>query len=73
MLFRSEHMDDGLARFRYEFPDGSVFHLNMFPLRKDYVRTLLQDVAFPDVKTFGDFKETFKDHEPDFLIHVARK
>ncbi|MCB1201867.1 MAG: class I SAM-dependent methyltransferase [Leptospiraceae bacterium] len=68
-----EHMDDGLARFRYEFPDGSVFHLNMFPLRKDYVRTLLQDVAFPDVKTFGDFKETFKDHEPDFLIHVARK
>ena len=33
-----EYVDEGLARFRYEFPDSSVFHLNMFPLRKDYVR-----------------------------------
>ena len=29
-----EHVDGGLARFRYAFPDGSKFHLNMFPLRK---------------------------------------
>ena len=36
-----EYVDEGLARFRYEFPDSSVFHLNMFPLRKDYVRKLM--------------------------------
>ncbi|MGH3505273.1 MAG: class I SAM-dependent methyltransferase, partial [Nocardioidaceae bacterium] len=31
-----EHIDDGLARFAYTFADQSRFHLNMFPLRKDY-------------------------------------
>ena len=30
-----EHIDEGLAHFRYEFPDGSIYHLNMFPLRKE--------------------------------------
>jgi SAM-dependent methyltransferase len=68
-----EHVDEGLARFRYRFPDGSVFHLNMFPLRKEYTRTLLRQVGFGDVMTYGDFKETYRDHEPDFFIHVAEK
>jgi hypothetical protein len=26
-------VDDSLARFRYSFADGDVFHLNMFPIR----------------------------------------
>ncbi len=68
-----EHMDDGLARFRYEFPDKSVFHLNMFPLRRNYVRTLLKEVGFQKITTYGDFQETFKQHEPDFFIHIAEK
>ena len=68
-----EHVDEGLARFRYRFPDGSVFHLNMFPLRKEYARGLLRQVGFGDVMTYGDFKETYRDHEPDFFIHVAEK
>jgi glycine/sarcosine N-methyltransferase len=68
-----EHVDEGLARFRYRFPDGSVFHLNMFPLRKEYTRGLLRQVGFGDVMTYGDFKETYRDHEPDFFIHVAEK
>ena len=33
-----EYLDDGLARFRYSFPDGCEYTLNMFPLRKNYVR-----------------------------------
>lgn len=70
---RPEHVDDGLARFKYSFPDGSEFHLNMFPLRKDYVRGLCQDVGFQDVKTYGDFQETFRESEPDFFVHVADK
>lgn len=68
-----EHVDEGLARFRYSFPDETVYHLNMFPLRKQYTRRLLHEVGFQHVETFGDFQETFKAHEPDFLVHVAEK
>ncbi|MBU2712221.1 glycine/sarcosine N-methyltransferase [Zooshikella harenae] len=68
-----EYIDSGLARFRYFFPDGSQYHLNMFPLRKQYLRRLLHEVGFQQLETFGDFQETFKANEPDFLIHVAEK
>ncbi len=68
-----EYMDEGLARFRYEFPDKSVFHLNMYPLRKNYVRALMTEVGFQRITTYGDFKETYRKDEPDFFIHVAEK
>ena len=68
-----EHVDKGLARFRYTFPDKSVFHLNMFPLRTDYTVRLMQEVGFPQVATFGDFQETYRKDDPDFLIHIAEK
>ncbi len=68
-----EHVDDGLARFRYAFPDGSEYHLNMFPLRKDYTRKLMREVGFQRVKTYGDFQETYQETEPDFFVHVAEK
>ncbi len=68
-----EYVDDSLARFRYQFHDGSVFHLNMFPLRKDYVRKLMKQVGFQRVTTYGDFQETYKEKDPDFFIHVAEK
>jgi SAM-dependent methyltransferase len=68
-----EHVDEGLARFRYEFPDQSVFHLNMFPLRKNYVRKLLSEVGFQTIRTLGDFQETYHQSEPDFFIHIAEK
>lgn len=68
-----EHVGEGLARFRYRFPDGAVFHLNMFPLRRDYTRRLMTEVGFQKVETYGDFKETYRRDEPDFLIHVAEK
>ncbi len=68
-----EHVDEGLARFRYQFHGAEVFHLNMFPLRKDYVTQLMHEVGFQDVTTYGDFQETYRDEEPDFFIHVAEK
>ncbi|QOC23174.1 class I SAM-dependent methyltransferase [Wenzhouxiangella sp. AB-CW3] len=70
-----EHVDDGLARFRYTFPDGSVFHLNMFPLRRDYARRLMREVGFQEISTYADFEEdpARVDGEPDFFIHVAEK
>jgi SAM-dependent methyltransferase len=68
-----EYMDDGLARFAYEFADGSKFNLNMYPLRKEYMRTLLHQVGFQQVKTYADFQETDQQPDPDFYIHVADK
>lgn len=68
-----EHVDEGLARFCYRFPDGSQFHLNMFPLRRSYVARLMREVGFQEIKTYGDFQETYHEHEPDFLVHVASK
>ncbi|WP_040406442.1 class I SAM-dependent methyltransferase [Amycolatopsis nigrescens] len=73
VLAEPEYIDEGLARFRYSFPDDSQYHLNMYPLRKDYVRRLLREVGFQRVETFGDFQDTFAADEPDFLIHVAEK
>jgi SAM-dependent methyltransferase len=68
-----EFIDSSLARFRYAFPDGSEFHLNMFPLRRNYVRRLMTEAGFPRVRTFGDFQEHYGEHDPDFFIHVAAK
>jgi SAM-dependent methyltransferase len=68
-----EYLDDGLARFRYSFPDGCEYTLNMFPLRKNYVRRLLREAGFERVRTYGDFQETYRDNEPDFFVHVAEK
>ncbi len=68
-----EYIDDGLCRMRYHFPDDSVYHLNMFPLRKDYTRQLMTQVGFQRVDTYGDFQHTYRDEQPDFFIHVAEK
>jgi sarcosine/dimethylglycine N-methyltransferase len=67
------YVDEGLARFRYTFSDDSVYYLNMYPLRKDYMRRLMREVGFQRIETYGDFQETYAKHEPDFFIHVAEK
>lgn len=68
-----DHIDEGLARFRYDFPDGSQYYLNMYPLRKNYTRRLMREVGFQKIETYGDFQETYTDDDPDFFIHVAEK
>lgn len=68
-----EYVDDGLARFRYSFPDGATYHLNMFPLRRDYLVRLLQEVGFQRVTTYADFQDSRRQTDPDFYIHVAEK
>ncbi len=68
-----EYVDDGLARFQYAFPDGSKYHLNMFPLRKDYTRRMMFEVGFQTIDTYGDFQETYHESDPDFFIHVGSK
>ena len=68
-----EYVDEGLARFRYDFKDGASYHLNMFPLRRAYTRRLLHEVGFQRIETYGDFKETYREEDPDFYVHVAEK
>lgn len=68
-----EYVDEGLCRMRYQFPDESVYHLNMFPLRKDYTRRLMSEVGFQSVETYGDFQHTYRGEQPDFFVHVAAK
>lgn len=68
-----EHVDDGLARFRYSFPDKSEYHLNMFPLRKAYTRRLMHEVGFQRIDSYGDFQDTHHEKDPDFFVHVAEK
>jgi SAM-dependent methyltransferase len=68
-----EYVDDGLARFKYSFPDKSEYHLNMYPLRKEYTRRLMREVGFQKIETYGDFQETFREDDPDFFVHVAEK
>lgn len=67
------HVDEGLARFEYSFPDGAKHHLNMFPLRKGYLRGLISDAGFQKVETYGDFQSAYKDSDPDFYVHIAHK
>ena len=55
------------------FPMAKQFHLNMFPLRKEYTRRLMNEVGFQQVKTYADFQETHKVEDPDFYVHVAEK
>jgi SAM-dependent methyltransferase len=68
-----EYLDDSLARFKYAFPDGCEYTLNMFPLRKRYVQRLIREAGFDRVRTYGDFQETYHQSEAEFFIHVAEK
>jgi SAM-dependent methyltransferase len=68
-----EHIDPALTRFCYAFPDGSVFHLNMFPLRKSYVRRLITEAGFLHIQTYGDFHHQYDQNGTYFFIHVATK
>ena len=68
-----EYIDEGLARFKYSFTDGCEYTLNMFPLRKGYVRRLLREAGFQHIRTYGDFEESYCENEADFFIHAAEK
>ena len=73
VLAEPEHIDDSLVRFKYSFPDGSIYTLNLCPIRKNYVRRLLSEAGFERVRTYGDFQETYAENEPDFFIHIVEK
>ncbi|MFH1060223.1 MAG: class I SAM-dependent methyltransferase [Pseudomonadota bacterium] len=67
------HLDEGLARFCYTFPDRSRYYLNMCPLRLDYLLGLLRDGGFGPVETFGDFAAEYDQEQVEFYVHLAAK
>ncbi len=68
-----EHIDEGLVRFKYSFPDKAEYTLNLFPLRKNYMRRLLNEAGFQRIHTYADFQASHDEGDPDFLIHVVEK
>jgi hypothetical protein len=57
-----QYLDESLARFKYSFPDGCEYTLNMFPLRKGYARQLIREAGFDRVRTYGDFQKNYQDY-----------
>jgi SAM-dependent methyltransferase len=70
---RPVEIDDTKVRFEYSYPDGNKFHLTLFPLRQSYVRKLLDEAGFTEIKSYGDFADKFDPDDVDFLQVVARK
>jgi SAM-dependent methyltransferase len=71
-VFPDEVSEDRVS-MRYQYPDGSYYHLTLCPIRQEYVSGLLSDAGFREVVTYGDFKGTFDRYSPDFIVQVARK
>ncbi|MFD1833402.1 class I SAM-dependent methyltransferase [Streptomyces desertarenae] len=67
------HVDDRLCRFRYDFPDGGVHHLEVYPILTAELSSLLAEAGFESLQRFGDFREEFRQDDVDFVIHVGRK
>ena len=67
------HVDEGLARFEYRFADGTQHHLNMFPLRRNYLCDLITNAGFQKIESYADFRGMDEEPDPDFFIHVAHK
>ena len=50
-----------------------MYYLNMCPIRRDYVRGLMQEVGFQKIATYADFEDEESTGTPDFYVHVAEK
>lgn len=73
VLAEPDYVDPDLARFKYQFRDNSKYYLNMYPLRKKYMRRLLREVGFQRIDTYGDFQAAYNEDDPDFFVHIANK
>ena len=67
-----DHVDHSLVGFRYRFPDGEVFDLNMCPVRKHRMRQLILDAGFQHVTTHHDAPGQ-DEARSSFFIHLAQK
>ena len=70
---RPESVSEDGVLFRYSYSDGSVHHLNLCPIRQEYVTSLLTDTGFKQVDRYGDFQPEYDHYDPDFIVQVATK
>jgi SAM-dependent methyltransferase len=68
-----EQVEDEFVRMRYEYDDGSSYHLTLCPIRQNYVTELLRDAGFKNIRRYGDFDADYSFYEPDFIIQVGTK
>jgi 2-polyprenyl-3-methyl-5-hydroxy-6-metoxy-1,4-benzoquinol methylase len=68
-----EEITEEFVRMRYQYADGSSYHLTMCPIRQNYVTELLRDAGFQNVRRYGDFDANYRFYEPDFIIQVGTK
>jgi SAM-dependent methyltransferase len=68
-----EEITEEFVRMKYEYNDGSSYHLTMCPIRQNYVTELLRDAGFQNIRRYGDFDAEYSFYEPDFIIQVGTK
>jgi SAM-dependent methyltransferase len=68
-----EEVEDTHVRIRYEYDDGSSYHLTLCPIRQNYVTELLRDAGFKNIRRYGDFEADYSFYDPDFIIQVGTK
>ncbi len=62
-----------MVKFEYSFPSGEKHHLQLYPLKQNYMTHLLEDAGFMDVTRYGDFERPYDHYDPDFIQQVAFK
>ncbi len=68
-----EEITSEYVRMKYEYTDGSSYHLTMCPIRQNYVTELLRDAGFQNIRRYGDFEAEYSFYDPDFIIQVGTK
>ncbi len=69
----TEEITEEYVRMRYQYNDGSAYHLTMCPIRQNYVTELLRDAGFKNIRRYGDFDADYSFYDPDFIIQVGTK
>lgn len=66
-----DYIDDGLARYKYEFNDGKCYYLNMYPITCNVLISEAKEAGFKLEETLYDLKEE-QTGEAAFVQHVFR-
>jgi SAM-dependent methyltransferase len=68
-----EEITEEFVRMKYQYDDGSSYHLTMCPIRQNYVTELLRDAGFQNIRRYGDFNAEYSFYDPDFIIQIGTK
>jgi len=70
---RPASIGQDVVELEYQYSDGETHYLTVFPIRQEHLTRLLRRAGFESVVRFGDFEKAYELHEPDFIVHVAKK